>query len=178
MEQHRLLILGLLRAQNQHGYQIMEFVERQLGNLTKLKKATVYYELKRMEEQGLVAVRIEQDEGRPPRRIYSLTERGEALFFEQLRESLRDDDPLSSATITGLIFLDALDRAEACQLLAEKVTGLRQQLALYHRAPSHGPGATLDLVIQHVSARLEMEIGWYESLTEQLHKQTANERIG
>ncbi len=168
MEQNRLLLLGLLKSQEQHGYQLMDFIDRNLANLTTLKKPTVYYELKRMEEQELVAVRLEQDEGRPPRRIYSLTPAGEEAFAALLRESLTDSDPLGSASLTGLMFLDWLPPGEACRLLTEKVDGLKNHLRSYRHAPSHGPDSTIDLAIQHVAARLAMEITWYESLIQKL----------
>lgn len=170
METNRLLLLGLLKSQEQHGYQLMDFVERNLANLHSLKKATAYYELKRMEEQGLVSVRIEQDEGRPPRRVYAMTEAGEASFADLMRECLRDADPLGSATLTGLMFLDHLAPDECGDLLAEKVDGLKRHLVAYERAPSHGPNSTIDLAIQHVRARLAMEITWYEKLIVELQQ--------
>lgn len=164
MDQHRLLLLGLLKAQEQHGYQIVDFVERNLASVTTLKKAAAYYELRKMEEQALVAVRTEQDEGRPPRRIYRLTPEGEQAFLQLLRESLREVDPLGPSAHVALMFMDWLPPAEAAALLEERVASLKRHCRTYQEAPAHGPGTSIDLAIKHVASRLTMEIAFFEQL--------------
>lgn len=168
MDQNRLLLLGLLKAQDQHGYQIIEFVERNLAAMTNLKKGTAYYELKQLEKQRLVSVRTEQEVGRPPRRVYSLTPEGAAAFAEMLREALREADPLAPATDTALMFMDWLPADEVCDLLEQRLAGLRQFLLAYRGAPSHGPHSSVDIGIEHAAARLTMEISWHEHLIERL----------
>lgn len=165
MEQNRLLLLGLLQSQEQHGYQIIEFIEKNLSRMTNLKRAAAYYELKKLEKERLVDVRVEQDPGRPPRRIYSLTEEGEGTFMEMLRESLSEADPLSNAADVGLMFVHLIDPAEAQELLTEKVVGLQEHLQVYEGAPAHTCGF-VDLAIGHIKARLAMEIDWYLQLIE------------
>ena len=49
-----VLLLGLLTTQSQHGYQINEFIEHNLGRVSLMKKATAYALLTRMEAAGLV----------------------------------------------------------------------------------------------------------------------------
>ncbi|UZM97849.1 hypothetical protein OL548_23235 [Lysinibacillus sp. MHQ-1] len=39
MEHRSLILLGLLMGQSQHGYQINEFIERNLSTVTDMKKA-------------------------------------------------------------------------------------------------------------------------------------------
>lgn len=173
MDQRRLLLLGLLRVQEQHGYQILDFVERNLSRISDLKKATAYYELKRMEKDQLVSVRQEQEGSRPPRRVYSLTPAGEQLFRELLRESLQAADVPTCGSDIGLMFMDSLPPAEVRELLADKVRGLRERLTVYRGAPSHGPGSAVDLAIGHVAARLEAEIALYQGLIDRLEGRSA-----
>lgn len=174
MEQNRLLLLGLLKAQDQHGYQLVEFVERNLAAMTTLKKGTAYYELKRLEKQRLVSVRVEQDEGRPPRRVYSMTPEGTAAFFALLREALREADPLAPTTDTALMFMDWLPPAEACHLLEERLAGLQQFLQAYQVAPSHGPHSSVDIGIAHAAARLSMEVQWHQELIGRMKARVQN----
>lgn len=170
MDQNRLLLLGLLKTQEQHGYQLMDFVERNLGHVTNLKKATVYYELKRLQEKHLVSVRQEQDGGRPPRQVYSLTPEGEQAFLDLLRENLRQAKSDNCTTDVGLMFMDWLPAGEVRSLLEERLAALHQRLALYRATPSHGEDSVVDLAIGHVAARLEAEIAWFEGLVQRLEK--------
>ncbi|KHF35170.1 Transcriptional regulator PadR-like family protein [Paenibacillus sp. P1XP2] len=61
MDERELLVLGLLMTQSQHGYQINDFIERNLGQVSDMKKATAYAILKRLDKQGCVNVTVEQE---------------------------------------------------------------------------------------------------------------------
>lgn len=173
LDQNRLLVLGLLKTQEQHGYQLMDFVERNLGCITNLKKATAYYELKRLQEQHLVSVRQEQEGGRPPRQVYSLTPDGEQAFLDLLTASLRLAEPATSTADVGLMFMDWLPPREVRALIEEKLVALRGRLELYRATPSHGEDSSVDLAIDHAAARLESEIAWFEGLVQRLKERPA-----
>ncbi len=61
MDERELLVLGLLMTQSQHGYRINDFIERNLGQVSDMKKATAYAILKRLDKQGCVNVTVEQE---------------------------------------------------------------------------------------------------------------------
>ncbi|HYB01600.1 MAG TPA: hypothetical protein VED37_15385 [Ktedonobacteraceae bacterium] len=42
MDERMLLLLGLLKAQSQHGYQINEFIEHNLKRMIDMKRSTAY----------------------------------------------------------------------------------------------------------------------------------------
>lgn len=146
----------------------MDLVERKLSHITTIKKATAYYELKRLEQQGLVSVRLEQDEGRPPRRVYALTAAGEQAFGELLCENLQEAAPPLAPTDIGLMFLDRLPPAEACSVLEARLAGLKAQVDSYRQAPSHGACSSVDQAIRHVSVRLQAEIDSIANLIAQI----------
>ncbi len=168
MDQNHLLLLGLLKAQESHGYQLMDFVERNLARITSLKKATAYYELRRLEQQGLVSVRKEQEGGRPPRQVFALTAAGEAAFLDLLRESLQMAETPTCSSDIGLMFMNHLSPDEVHTLLRRKLEGLRLSLALYRATPEHAHGSAVNAATAHVAARLETEIAGFESLLQQL----------
>ena len=66
----QLLLLGLLRREEMHGYQINEFIEEKMHFCIDLKKPTAYYILDKLAQQKYVAVEREQAGNRPPRRSY------------------------------------------------------------------------------------------------------------
>lgn len=168
MNQNRLLLLGMLLVQNRHGYELLDAVEKQLAAFSQLKKATAYYELNRMEAEGLVLSHKEEQEGRPPRRVFTVTPRGKEAFFQMLRDALARPDVGATAGDIGLMFLDWLPAEEAVALLARRVELLRATLEACRTIPSHPPGSAVHLTLAHLKARLEFEIQWHESLIETL----------
>src|SRR5690242_8184236 len=110
---HReLLLLGLLRKGDMHGYGLNDFIEQYLALCADLKKPTAYALLNRMEEQGWVERHAEQVGKRPPRHIYRLTAVGEAQFQALLRENLAAYHPVRFSADIGLAFADALSAEE------------------------------------------------------------------
>lgn len=156
-DERALLLLGVLIDQSQHGYQINDFIERRVACVYPMKKPTAYALLDRLELAGAVAVRIEQAGNRPPRKVYTLTEGGRALFKALLEENLRSFDTPSSAGDIGLIFLDRLDPEAA-------IAALRQRLAGLDRVP-HVPD-DLPAVHAHEHLRLDLALDRAQRLQE------------
>ena len=75
-------------AQSQHGYQINEFIERNLSTITDMKKPTAYATLDKLSKQGYIEVHTEQEGNRPPRKVYSINEKGKQYFYELLIQNL------------------------------------------------------------------------------------------
>lgn len=73
-------ILGLLSIVPMSGYDLAQAAERSVGRFWPVSKSQVYAELARLEPLGLVrGTEIAQDR-RPDKRVFRLTERGEAAL--------------------------------------------------------------------------------------------------
>ena len=92
--ERELLLLGLLRSQEMHGYQLHEAIDSHLGMGVQLTKPTAYRLLSNMAEDGWVTYREEQEGNRPPRRVYAITAQGEVAFQRLLRENLANYQPV------------------------------------------------------------------------------------
>src|SRR5689334_24991696 len=103
-----LLLLGLLRRAHMHGYQLHEFIERDLATCTDLKKPTAYFLLDKMTRLGWITQREEREGNRPARRVYQVTAAGEAQFQQLLRENLSGSATTRFTGDIGLIFADTL----------------------------------------------------------------------
>lgn len=156
--ERELLLLGILRQQDMHGYQITEFINRDLAYCTDLKKPTAYFLLKKMAEGGLIAEEIAQEGGRPARHVYRLTEAGEAEFQRLLRENLAGHASATFADDIGLAFLDTLDPAEGRALLETRRAAVEARLAEVRAVPRHG--GSIQLMIDHQARFLEAEQAW------------------
>ena len=73
-----------------------------------------------METEGWVTHREEQAGNRPPRRVYSITEEGEAAFCRLLRKNLRSYPEPDFPGAVGLDFVNALPREDVVMLLEQR----------------------------------------------------------
>ena len=160
MYERALLLLGMLRVQSQHGYQINEFIERSLGRVTDMKKPTAYALLERLSQGGYVTVRSEQEGSRPPRKVYAITPGGEKLYQELLRAQLAAPQRTPSAGGIALMFLDDLPAGERVELLRRRLGALGELIATYDEAPKHGRVLGVDLAIEQQRHILRAERDW------------------
>jgi DNA-binding PadR family transcriptional regulator len=157
-----LLLLGLLRRSDMHGYQLHEFIERDLATCTDLKKPTAYFLLDKMTKRGWITEHAEREGNRPLRRVYHVSAAGEAQFQRLLRENLRQLSITRFGGDIGLIFADSLAAADVVALLEQRRAALLADLALVRAAPAHA--GTFHLVIEHRIIHLESELGWLDTV--------------
>jgi len=86
-------LLGALRGGSKHGYEILRFLENRLGSTWYVSTSQLYALLKRLEDRGWLRSSIEEQETRPPKRVFSLTAKGKKTFDQWLMsptEHVRD----------------------------------------------------------------------------------------
>ena len=82
------LVLGALKDGPKHGYGIVRVI-RGDSEVLKAGEGQLYPILHRMEAEGFVAGSWELQEGRPPRKVYVLTEKGSG-HLERKRMAFTD----------------------------------------------------------------------------------------
>jgi DNA-binding PadR family transcriptional regulator len=163
-----LLILGLLRSWDTHGYQLVDFLEKRLAYLIDLKKSTTYALLERLHRDGYVTMTVEREGNRPERRVYKVTPEGEAHFFGLLRENLRGFARPRFPDAIGVYFLAALPREEAGALLTERLSALDHELEEFQpKVPAHA-GLAAQPVLEHYVVHLQAEREWLVGLLQTL----------
>ena len=168
MDERALLLLGLLKSQSQHGYQLNEFIEKNLSRVTDMKKATAYAILDKLKAAGLIAETVEQEGNRPPRKVYAITPAGEAEFHRLLVSTLSATDRLVLAGDIGLMFLDHLPPQEALACLEARLTAAEARLAAHAQTPQHGHGIGVDLAVEHIQVLLRADRDWLRGVVERL----------
>jgi DNA-binding PadR family transcriptional regulator len=156
--ERELLLLGLLRSQDMHGYQLHEAIDSHLGMGVQLTKPTAYRLLSNMAEDGWVTFREEQEGNRPPRRVYAITPQGEVAFQRLLRESLASYQPSEFTCHIGLAFLDQLSPEEALPLLHRR-RAVMEELLESTQAHGEHPGS-LQLMLERQVYLLAAELEW------------------
>jgi PadR family transcriptional regulator, regulatory protein PadR len=92
---HEMLVLGVLRSEEKHGYQIALDVEARSSGLFGLQHGTLYPILHRLEDRGWIKGRWDTGEGRR-KKVYRLTAdgrrhlSGEIDRFEAVARGLLD----------------------------------------------------------------------------------------
>jgi len=162
----KLLLLGLLRQQEMHGYQLFEFIERSLSACTDLKKPTAYYLLSRMAQAGWLMETVTQEGNRPPRKVYQLTPAGEGAFQDLLRQNLSSFIVPGFAGDIGLAFIEDLESDEALRLLSERRKALLQALESARQAPPHR--GSLQWIVEHQIHYLDSELSWLDAIITRL----------
>lgn len=188
-----LAVLGLLREQPLHGYELKKRLGETLGFLWGVSYGSLYPALKRLERDGAVAV-VEAESGAgsaapppPPtgslagdlasarlrrqprasrrtRKAYRITDTGGALFERLLADDAGSDDDRSFALRLSLCrFLPAERRLE---LLEHRRSQLADRLARTRRPRS--PGRTSDRytrsLSEHRTTTTEHDLDWIDEL--------------
>ncbi len=161
--EYRLLVLGILRMQEMHGYQLAEVIESHFSEGDVIKKPTLYDTLKKLEADGSVASRDDREGNRPPRTVYSLTAHGEQEFEDLLRKHIgtyRGPDPRDEV---ALMFLGVLPMEETRRPLEIRKASLADTLAREPEEDPHHRGA-LDPVVKRRLRHLRAEAEWLEEV--------------
>lgn len=163
-----LLLLGLLMSQSQHGYQINEFIENNLGNVSLMKKATAYALLSRMEAEGLVKAEAEREGNRPTRRVYSITPEGVELMREMGESLLAQPVTILPPGEIPIMYISALEPEVAIRALETRLAGIEAQLRDLEGAPTHPNVFGVDLAIDRRIAILRADRDWFASVLERV----------
>lgn len=124
------LILGLLRQEPAHGYELQQRIARDLSELWHLHFNQIYGILHRLEAEGRVVGTVEKGNNAPARRRYRITRAGDEHFMTWLRKPT-----VSSVRVIRIEFITRLFFArQQCPelmatLLAEQKDATRRSLA-------------------------------------------------
>jgi PadR family transcriptional regulator PadR len=79
-----LVLLAILDRSSEplYGYQIAKSIEGTWQEGTPVKQGTLYPVLRSMEDGGLLASRVEPSVAGPPRKYYTITDRGRAVLAD------------------------------------------------------------------------------------------------
>lgn len=126
----RTLCLSILFEGEATGYEIRRLcVEGECAYFVEASFGSIYPALAKLEDEGLVTSRTQPQEGKPAKKVYSITEAGRVAFAHELAEPL-DDDTFRSPFLLFARFAHILPRelveARANQYLQQTIDGHRK----------------------------------------------------
>lgn len=162
----KLLLLGVLRDHEMHGYQLNEMLAESGELPVKLTRPNAYKLLSKMEQDGWITYREEQEGNRPPRRVYQITDTGESAFQQMLRDSLEAYSTPEFPGAVGINFLELLPPDEAIALLQERRDKVATHLAGMEKIPIEMREKHLGM--EYLLRFFRSEIDWIDEIIDRL----------
>jgi DNA-binding PadR family transcriptional regulator len=163
-----LAILGLLKQQPMHGYQLSRELGESLGGFWRVSYGSLYPTLRRMEREGLVAPITGEPTGGRRKTVYDITDQGERAFLELLQETAGDTSSEDARFRVRLAFFRYLPPETRIRLLERRRAALIERLASFDAAIDAGRAEADDYrlaVMEHGRAATEADIAWIDDLT-------------
>jgi DNA-binding PadR family transcriptional regulator len=132
----RHAVLAALLEGEASGYELSKRFDVSVANFWSATPQQLYRELDRLEGEGLIAARLVEQQRRPNKRVFTLTEAGRdelhAFTAAPARPpAVRDD------LVVKLQAIDVGDAAAVRAALAERLQHARGKLALYEKIRDH-----------------------------------------
>lgn len=169
-----LLLLGMLLNGPLYGYQLHQIVRAHGELYADLKKANLYYLLDRLAKDGYLEVEVETGTRgiRGERLTYTITAEGRAHFYQLLRETLLQYQPVHTGVETAVVFLSYLAPVEGIALLKERRQSIqekRAQVVADVGQPEKNPPLVV-IAGDHLISLIDAELAWIDRSLDYLEK--------
>lgn len=129
----RTICLAILYDGEATGYEIRKLsVEGEYSYFIDASYGSIYPALARLETEKLVTSRVEVQDGKPAKKIYSITPLGRSAFIQSLFEKLGEDE-FRSEFLLFLRFATELPQSLVEQRLSERLAEVDAMLADFDR---------------------------------------------
>ena len=151
----KFALLGFLLRHPMTGYDLALAIKNSITFVWPAQLSQIYRTLGQLEKEDLVVSKVELQQGRPDRRVYSATDAGRQAFHSWISEMVTEVDPVRVPFMVRFFFYGARPPAETVTQLQvmrdlhirdrdRLATELRDQIAA---AAAHHDGDDLDLLI-------------------------------
>jgi len=123
-------ILGLLHYRDLHGYRIKEIIEQNFGHMWTINYGQIYPNLKSMLQDELIDVEEENRLGEkgPPRKLYSISQKGRKVFQDWLMSAPEREMLLRDPFLMRFVFFGFGEQDKAIDLIDEQLLKYKAQL--------------------------------------------------
>ncbi len=145
----RTLCLAILHDGETTGYQIRKLsTEGEYAYFVDASYGSIYPALARLETDKMVTSRVEQQEGRPAKKVYSITELGRETFRKSLFNDI-DEDVFRSEFLLFARFAPLLPASLVETRINEQIERLEEEIRQLEDACSRKPAPNDQWVINY-----------------------------
>ncbi|MEU9733926.1 PadR family transcriptional regulator [Streptomyces sp. NPDC048002] len=126
-------VLAALLEGEASGYELSKVFDVSLANFWAATPQQLYRELERLAQDGLVAARVVQQERRPNKRMFTLTETGRAELRAFAVEPVRRPAAMRDELLIKIQAMDESDPVATRALIEERMSWAQGKLARYQR---------------------------------------------
>ncbi len=166
MTHAELAILSLIVEAPRHGYEIEQIIEaRGMRDWTEVGFSSIYYNLKKLAEKGLVTAQTGDQTGRGPApKVYSVTPAGANAWQTAMLELLSRPAHAPTPFLLGLAALPALPPDAAIDALSQYRASLAERRAhISARREAQRPlPAHVETLFDHSLTLVSAEIDWLD----------------
>jgi len=174
-------ILGLIYEEPQYGYQLEKTIEGWgMRNWTQIGFSSIYYVLKKLEKRELVKSRLEKVEGKPSRKVFTITDHGRQVMKEKLIDLLSWNKKLINPFDLGLAYLNYLEPQEVVDCLQNYSESAQNRIRFLESSVKMQKELNAPYYVVALFSRplaiLKIEIEWVESFIEEIKRKEKLER--
>lgn len=161
-----ILLLAKLAEGPRHGYELRKEVEASTGRA--LSNNSLYPTLRRFVEAGAVLRSGKEQQGKPPRHVYTITDVGREFLRDMLAElpdELAHNDSEFLARLANFRWLGPGERRKVLDARERALVRERDRLAALAAAQTE---AWSRLVLDEVCRRIDDELVWLAGLSKEI----------
>lgn len=130
----RTLCLAILNRSDATGYEIRKLsTEAEYSYFVDASFGSIYPALNKLEKDAMVTCRLEAQDGKPARKVYSITDAGRAEFIETLGIAPQDD-LFKSEFLLLAMHASLVDRETIERAIERRLAYLNQEIAIIDAA--------------------------------------------
>lgn len=151
------ILLGLLIDRPMTGYDLKTFFNSSINFFWSAELSQIYRELSRLEKQGYLNSKVEQQEGRPNKKLYYITEAGKKAFLgwlEKFPERLGSES--KNEFLVRLFFSSRLPDEDLVFHFRKYIKDMENELGIYR------------IIEERLNSRIAKDIGCREAFHQRL----------
>lgn len=166
-------ILGLLYEHHHYAYRLEHIIKKRgMRNWADIGFSSIYYVLKRLEEKKLVESKLRTTKGKPSRKVYYITEKGQQAMQGKIQEILSENKKQIYSFDLGMANIEILGPEKAINCLNnylkstdERMEFLEKSIAMHESINS--PYNVIALFSRPL-ALLKAEKTWVENFIQKI----------
>ncbi|MFC2067635.1 PadR family transcriptional regulator [Chloroflexota bacterium] len=174
-----IALLGILSEGPLYGYKLNKIIEEQgMRYWTDIGFSSIYYALKRLEDAKLLQSRLEAVEGKPSRRVYTITTTGKKVVKEKVKSLLSNYERQIYSFDLGIFNIPLLTLTDVVAELRHYIKSINERLDLLESLLSYrnqsGASYIMVSLFTRPMAHLRTEKAWVEQFIQEIEGKLGN----